>query len=35
METNSDYGAELLEAVSWVEHFLEQTGGVSGKELYF
>jgi len=35
METNNDYYAELLRAVSWVEHFLEQTGGVPGKNYNF
>jgi len=35
METNNDYDAELLRAVSWVEHFLEQTGGVPGKNYIF
>jgi len=31
METNNDNDAELLREVSWVEHILEQTGGVPGK----
>jgi len=35
METNNDYDAELLRAGSWVEPFLEQTGGVPGKNCNF
>jgi len=35
MATNSDYDAELLRAVSWVEQILEQTGGVPGKNYNF
>jgi len=31
METNNDYDSELLRAVSWVDQFLEQTGGTPGK----
>ena len=35
METNNDCDAELLRAVSWVEHILEQTGGAPGKNYNF